>query len=135
MNRCPKCKSKNVVKNGFMKGKQRYKCNICKYTYTKSYCGRIKPIIKKQALILYLEGLGYRSISRFLRCSHVSIYNWIMSFGRQVENLKETKNNVKVVEIDEIHTYIGRKKTIAGCGLLLIELGKKYHKSLLAVGE
>jgi transposase len=28
-----------------------------------------------------------------------------------------------VVEMDEMHTYIGSKKTIAGSGLLLIEMG------------
>ncbi|MFT4967609.1 MAG: transposase, partial [Candidatus Deianiraeaceae bacterium] len=33
--------------------------------------------LKRLALELYLEGLGFRSISRILKVSHVSIYNWI----------------------------------------------------------
>ena len=33
--------------------------------------------IKRQAVELYLEGLGFRSIGRFLNVSHVAAYNWI----------------------------------------------------------
>ena len=31
---------------------------------------------------------------------------------------------VKTVELDEMHTYVGQKKTTAGYGLLLIDLEK-----------
>ena len=31
--KCPKCHSKKIVKAGFFKGKQRYKCNCCKKTF------------------------------------------------------------------------------------------------------
>ncbi len=33
--------------------------------------------------------------------------------------------------MDEMHTYIGNKKNIAGSGLLLIELGKSSSTALL----
>jgi transposase len=33
---------------------------------------------------------------------------------------------VDVVEMDEMHTYIGSKKTMAGSGLLLIEMGSDF---------
>ena len=32
--KCPKCGKKEKVKNGFMKGKQRYKCKCCGCNYT-----------------------------------------------------------------------------------------------------
>ena len=41
---------------------------------------------------------------------------------------------IEVVELDEMHTYIGSKKTIVGSGLLLIDLGKDLSTSLLATG-
>ena len=74
---------------------------------------------------LYLEGLGFRSIGRILGVSHVSVQKWIKKFGQELEELK-SENEISVVELDEMHTYIGNKKNIAGSGLMLIELGKKF---------
>jgi transposase len=37
--------------------------------------------------------------------------------------------------VDEMHTYIGNKKNIAGSGLLLIELGKSSSTALLVAEE
>jgi hypothetical protein len=39
-----------------------------------------------------------------------------------------------MVEVDEMHSYIGSKKTTAGYGLLLIDMGKDSSISLLATG-
>ncbi|AKB27248.1 Mobile element protein [Methanosarcina siciliae T4/M] len=83
---------------------------------------------------LYLEGLGFRSIGRFLGVSHVSVQKWIKKFGQELEDLK-SENELSIVEMDEMHTYIGNKKNIAGSGLLLIELGKSSSTALLAAEE
>ena len=79
-----------------------------------------------------MEGLGFRSIGRFLGVSNVSVLNWIKSFGEQVTSLNEESKEIEVVELDEMHSYIGSKKTIAGYGLLLIDMGKNSSTSLLA---
>jgi hypothetical protein len=74
-----------------------------------------KPkFLKKQALHLYLEGLGFRSIGRFLGVSNVSVFNWIRSFGKEVEKLNTESQEIEMVEVDEMHSYIGSKKTIVG---------------------
>lgn len=117
---CPKCQSEACVKDGIVLGKQRYKCKGCGYRHTVKERG-LGVDIKRQALELYLEGMGFRSIGRFLRCSHVAVYNWIRSYGAAIEGLR-SNTGVEVVEMDEIHTYIGSKKTIAGYGLLLIDM-------------
>ena len=67
--------------------------------------------LKRDALILYLEGLGFRSIGRFLDVSHVAVLNWIKGFGEKREELRSTED-IEVVEIDEMHTYIGSKKLL-----------------------
>ena len=72
------------------------------------------------ALNLYLEGLGFRSISRILGFSHVAVYQWIKTLGEEVAQIKRPSS--QIVEIDELHSYVGHKKTIAGSGLLLIDL-------------
>ncbi len=109
---CPKCSSEECTKDGIVKGRQRYKCKSCGYRHTVQSRGK-SAATKRQALELYLKGLDFRSIGRFLHCSHVAVYNWIKSFGEAAEAIRsETK--VEVVEMDEMHSYISAKKTSAG---------------------
>ncbi len=132
---CPKCKSSNNKKNGIVGERQRYKCYDCDYNYSVEIKSTaISTFVKRQALQLYLEGLGFRSIGRFLGVSHVSVQKWIKKFGQELEDLK-SENEISIVEMDEMHTYIGNKKNIAGYGLLLIELGKSSSTALLVVEE
>ena len=119
---CPKCSSEECVKDGLIKGRQRYRCKSCDFRHTVQHRGK-SPDVKRQALELYLEGLGFRSIGRFLKCSHVAVYNWIKSFGEAAKELR-SDSALKVVEMDEMHTYVSSKKTAAGYGLLLIDMGK-----------
>jgi transposase len=137
---CPRCKSSNHKKNGIVDGRQRYKCHYCGYIVKRlntatldelqnviccsnyrcdyNYSVEIKSTaisasVKRQALQLYLEGVGFRSIGRFLGVSHVSVQKWIKKFGQELEALK-SENEISIVELDEMHTYIGNKKNIAG---------------------
>ncbi len=126
---CPKCQSTNNVKNGIVGNRQRYRCKNCYYNYTVSKRGKSKEI-KKMALFLYLEGLGFRSIGRFLGVSQVSVMNWIKHFGIELEELK-SDNKLEVVEMDEMHSYIGSKKTIVGYGLLLTDLKNDLSSAFL----
>jgi hypothetical protein len=89
------------------------------------------PAQRRLALNLYLEGLGFRSIGQILGFSHVAIYQWVKAFGEQVEQIK--RSAVQIVELDELHSYVGHKKTIAGSGLLLIDLANA--SSMLALGR
>ena len=126
---CPRCKSSNYTKAGFVKGIQRYKCKECQYLYTVSEKSTAKPMaMKRQALHLYLEGLGFRSIGRILRVSNVSVMKWIRAFGEQANNIK-SEQDIDVIEMDELHTYIGQKKAIAGYVLLLIGIGRDSSRS------
>ena len=114
---------------------ERYKCYDCGYNYSVEIkSSASSTYVKRQALQLYLEGLGFRSIGRFLGVSHVSVQKWIKKFGEDLEDLK-SENEISIVELDEMHTYIGNKKNIAGSGLLLIELGKSSSIALLAAEE
>ena len=132
---CPKCKSSSHRKNGIVSGRQRYKCHDCGYNYSVEIKSTASSsFVKRQALQLYLEGLGFRSIGRILGVSHVSVQKWIKKFGQELEELK-SENEISVVELDEMHTYIGNKKNTAGSGLLLIELGKNSSTALLVAEE
>ncbi len=128
--KCLKCSSSNVCKNGKMYGMRRYKCKDCNYNYTKGRNYKDRSI-KRFALELYLEGLGFRSIGRILKVSHVSIFNWIKQYGQNLD-LLQNSHEICVTEIDEMHSYIGSKKTLSGSGLLLIDMQKNSSTSLLA---
>ena len=122
------------VKAGFAKGKQRYKCKKCRSFFTvEEKSTSVPKHIKRIALNLYLEGLGFNSIGRALEVSHVSVQKWIKKYGKQAEELK-SEQQIEVVEIDEMHSYIGQKKTTSGFGLLLIDTEKNSSISYWAKG-
>lgn len=132
---CPRCGKQAGCKDGIVKGRQRYLCKNCKYRYTvKQRSGTGDKATKRQALELYLEGLGFRSIGRLLKFSNVSILKWIKAFGEQLPAVRG-EEGVQVMEMDEMHTYIGSKKTIAGYGLLLIEMQKDSSTAYWVPGE
>lgn len=85
---CPKCSSDVYRKDGIIRGSQRYLCKQCCYRYTvHQRSGTGSLAVRRQALELYLEGLGLRSIGRILNFSNVTILNWIRSFGEKIDNL------------------------------------------------
>jgi transposase len=61
-------------------GRQRYQCHDCGYNYSIELKFTAFPCQLKQALQLYLEGLGFCSIGRFLGVIHVSVQKWISLF-------------------------------------------------------
>ncbi|WP_094227757.1 IS1 family transposase [Methanolobus psychrotolerans] len=122
---CPRCKSSDHKKNGKVGGRQRYKCHDCGYNYTVEVKSTASSIsVKRQALQLYLEGLGFRSIGRVLGVSHVSVYKWIKKFGEELEALK-SENEIEIVELDEMHTYISNKK-YCWIWIAVDRVGKKF---------
>ncbi len=99
---CPKCGSKVHCKDGIVQGRQRYLCKDCRYRYTveqRSDTG--DKVTKRQALELYLEGLGFRLIGRILKFSNVSILNWVKAFGEALPQIKWDEP-VQVMEMDNI---------------------------------
>ena len=129
---CPKCGAQASCKDGLANGRQRYLCKSCNHRYTVTHrSGTGDKAVKRQALELYLEGLGFRSIGRVLGFSNVTILNWIRAFGEQLDTIKADAP-VQVVELDEMHSYVGSKKTIAGYGLLLIDMESDFSTALWA---
>ena len=112
---CPKCKSTSHIKSGYVGGRQRHKCKKCEYVYT--VLRRGKPFaLKKLALKLYLEGMGFRGIGRVIKVSQVSVMNWIKKFGKEAIETPELSGDAPIIEMDELHTYVGEKKTTHGYG-------------------
>jgi hypothetical protein len=55
-------------------------------------------------------------IGRLLNVSHTAVFYWIKKAGQSLE-LPVNAEPADVVEVDEIHTFVGQKKVIVGLGL------------------
>jgi transposase-like protein len=129
---CPKCGSEEYSKAGIINERQRHKCKKCAYHYTVVQKSDVKSQeVRRLALEMYLEGMGFRAIGRVLQISYGTVYKWIKNWETQIE-LPKRSEPIKVVELDEMHTYIGSKKITGGYGLLLIDM--ESGLSLLSVG-
>lgn len=119
---CPKCSSSNFCKDGKVKGRQRHLCKECGFRFTVEKKSDVKSVeTKRLALEMYLEGLGFRAIGRVLKISYGTVYQWVKEWGSKV-SLPQSDHPIAVVELDEMHTFVGSKKTTVGYGLLLIDL-------------
>jgi transposase-like protein len=119
---CPKCKSSHHVKDGVVRGRQRYKCKDCRYRYTVERKSDVKvQETRRLALEMYLEGLGFRAIGRILKISYGTVYVWVKDWGKQI-SLPRRDSHVEIVALDKMLHYVASKKDTAGYGLLLIDL-------------
>lgn len=119
---CPKCKHTNFCKDGIVNQRQRYQCKKCSYRYTVIRKSDVRPDeIKRMALAMYLEGLGYRAIAKIIGVNHVTIFYWIKEWG---VHAKKIRSNVilRSIEINELHTIVGQKKKTKGYAMLLIDI-------------
>jgi transposase-like protein len=128
--KCKRCQSITYVKAGFVEEKQRYKCKECGYFFTDTVQG-VSLEKKRLAIHLYLEGLGFRSIGRIINVSNVAVLNWVRNlseiieqFNKEFKNEKAFKEPIKIIELDEMWHYIGKKNKKRGSGWLLLEIAK-----------
>lgn len=116
---CRKCGSEAFVKNGFMAGAQRYKCKHCGFQFTRE-TPHGKPMRDKiLALILYLSGLSMNMIGKIVGVSGQSVMRWIKMFYEKFIN-DDIQSKIEEIEIDEMVSYINKKKITSGSGKLLI---------------
>ena len=113
MRKCPRCGSEERQhKIGFTKaGSQRYKCQECdcRYTPEPKHHGYSEET-RRQAVKMYLDGINFRRIGRILGVHHTSVMNWVNAYAERVDGAP-VPESVKTVEMDEVYTYIGSKKT------------------------
>ena len=109
---CPKCSCKNCAKNGKNSANlQKYICLQCRFTFCpESTCKQISKELKTKCLQLYLEGLGFRAIGRVLGFSFKSACNIIRAEGLKLKAEAQKILPVDIIEMDEIHTYVAKKK-------------------------
>ena len=124
---CKYCLSKNSIRSGYVQNKQRYKCKDCNKTYREGDL-RAKYDNEKRlkVLLMYLEGVGIRSIERLEKVPNPLIIKLIRKFSRILrQKLNEIKipdnaKDIQIIELDELFSYCQKKLTKSTYGLLLI---------------
>jgi transposase len=110
---CKRCHTAAYVKNGKVRGLQRYRCQRCACNFTAT-----APRGKHPALTLLLYAMGnisYRMIGRVLDTSHVSIYHWIRAAAEKLP-APSVPAEVKVVMLDEMWHFLQKKHKSSGSG-------------------
>lgn len=133
MKECPKCKSKKLVKNGFQSGKQRYKCKDCGFNPSVEEVGYPKAF-RAKVIRAYLEGVGIRALSRIFEIGIATVIDWIKQAAKELPAPEKPKS-IQVMELDEMHHWIGEKKTQDGYGLQFAVLPVKLSSMKWVVVE
>ena len=67
--------------------------------------------MRAKAVQYYADGLSYRKVARHFGVHHVTIMNWVKAHVDQLPSAPTPpKEPAHIVEMDELHTFVGRKK-------------------------
>jgi len=114
---CPKCRDTAAVKNGIVRGKQRYRCYSCGCNYTQSSQYRLSDDIRKRCIELYLEGVGFRGISRLTGVSPATVMRWVKALADKIDmSLPAKEKQVAIMELDEMWHFVQKKHKNVGSG-------------------
>ena len=120
--RCKRCGGAKYVKNGLMRGKQRYLCKTCGLTFTDTPA-RGKPLaMKVVAVLLYVSGLSMNRTAKLLGVSTPTIQAWLEQFAAAYAQKPEPEGRAVVIELDEMWHYLKKRPASSGCGRLGIVL-------------
>ena len=109
---CKNCLSEKVVKNGVIRGKQRYKCGGCGYNFVEGDKRTSDNVVAKKAVCAVLCSLSKPSISLLARIFDAwpsLVYRWIVETGVKLSD-SELSGELGEMEFDEMLRFVGSKK-------------------------
>ena len=114
---CPQCQSSHTRKAGISRhGHQRWLCKGCGRTFGEKNYRLIDPATREKARAMYAEGIAARAIERLVGVSHNSVLGWVRKEVSAQALAPVPAQELQVVEIDEMWSYVGSKKSRSGCG-------------------
>ncbi len=120
--RCKACGSEAHIKNGFMRGKQRYRCKACGLNFTDTPLPGKPLAMKATAVLLYVSGLSMNRTAKLLGVSTPSVQAWIEQLAQAYGQKPEPEGRALVIELDEMWHYVKKSRTSSGSGRLGIVL-------------
>ncbi len=130
---CKRCGSAEHVKNGLMRGKQRYLCKACGLSFTDTPA-RGKPLaMKAAAVLLYVSGLSMNRTAKLLGVSTPTVQAWLEQFAAAYAQKPEPQGRAVVIELDEMWHYLKKSPSRSGFGKLGIVLQASWWTGSAAV--
>ena len=131
MEKCRHCGSERIIKTGHRDGQQKWRCKDCgKFQGEVDRREKYTEKERQTAIDLYLEGCGFRRIARILsgifnrHVFYQTVIQWIKKEAKRIENLEPKKEeNIQILEMDELYTYIKKNQIKSEFGLLSIGTG------------
>ena len=120
--RCKRCGSEKQVKNGLMRGKQRYLCKACGLNFTATPAPGKPLAMKAAAMLLYVSGLSMNRTGKLLGVSTPTIQAWLEQFAKTYAQKPEPEGRAVVIELDEMWHYLKKSPSSSGSGRLGIVL-------------
>ena len=113
---CKNCHQNNTIKNGYVRGKQRYKCHDCGYNFVLGDERHQHATELKKALSVILYSLGKSSfgfLAKLFGVSRTTTYYWIRQMA---ETMAEPviADNIQAIDFDEMWHFIQSKKRKSG---------------------
>ena len=130
---CKRCASTKHVRNGLMRGKQRYLCKARGLAFTDTPA-RGKPLaMKAAAVLLYVSGLSMNRTAKLLGVSAPTIQAWLEQFAAAYAQKPEPEGRAVVIELDEMWHYLKKSPSPSGSGKLGIVLQASWWTGSAAV--
>jgi transposase len=120
--RCKRCGSESHVKNGLMRGKQRYLCKSCGLNFTDTPAPGKPLAMKAAAVLLYVSGLSMNRTGKLLGVSTPTIQAWLEQFAKAYAQKPEPEGRAVVIELDEMWHYLKKSPSSSGSERLGIVL-------------
>ena len=117
---CKFCSSSRYVRDGFVRGHQRYKCKECERTFTETPLRGKPAAMKALAILLYSMGnMSFCGIARLLEVSDVAVMKWIREQAKGLPE-PEIPSDVKIITLDEMWHFLKKRQKSSGSGEHLI---------------
>jgi IS1 family transposase/transposase-like protein len=113
---CKNCQNTHTVKNGFVRGKQRYKCQACGYNFVLGDARHSHATEIKKALAIILYSLGKSSfgfLGKLFGVSRTTTYSWIRQAASRIDT-PPIASDIQEIEFDEIWYFIQSTKEKSG---------------------
>ena len=127
---CKNCKSSKIVKNGVVRGKQRYYCKECGYNFVDGDDRTNDKLAAKKALAVILYSLGkasFNMLGHIFGVSRSLVYRWIVEAGSKLPET-EISGTITQMEFDEMWHFVKSKKTNFGLSKqLIVAQGELWH--------
>ncbi|MCU1300234.1 MAG: helix-turn-helix protein [Candidatus Sulfotelmatobacter sp.] len=115
---CHNCQSTCNRFGKHRNGLQRYRCSQCRKTFTEDHTrplvGMRLPLDKAESILkLLVEGMSLRSIERVTGVHRDTIMSLLLLAGERSQQLMDTKMrnlSARYLQVDEIWTYVGKKR-------------------------